>query len=276
MTRDIDRLVTGIAGPTDQELGMTQGALDLFAEITAVPVPERRRIRPKLVLPLAAGVAAAALGVSWVLPADGGLGPGTAAALDVVRDGGYHVITVKDLFADPERYQEQLRGLGLNIRLELKPATPQQEGTMLPMYDANATGGIKTIEGPGDCLGRGSCTIGLKVPVGYRDVVTIVLARKALPGESYQVIAPIHAPGQPLHCVPFVGKTVDDVRALLAARGVNTVKFARPDRTQKPTPGSWYVHDGVMSAPGQALLLVSPTLKRPDVPGPVSTVDPCS
>ncbi|GAA1000639.1 hypothetical protein GCM10009555_104000 [Acrocarpospora macrocephala] len=267
MTRDIDRLVTGIAVTTDQELGMTQGALDLFEEITAVPVPERRRIRSKVVLALAVGVAVT-LGVSWV--------PGTAAALDVVRDGGYYVITVKDLFADPERYQEQLRALGLNIRLELKPATPGQEGTMLPMHDDTAVDGIKTIEGPGDCLGRGSCTIGLKVPVGYREEVTIVLARKALPSESYQVIAPIHASGQPLHCVPFVGKTVDAVRALLAARGVTTVKFARPDRTQKPTPGSWYVHDGVMSAPGEALLLVSPTLERPDVPGPVSNMDPCS
>ncbi|GIH23431.1 hypothetical protein Aph01nite_17410 [Acrocarpospora phusangensis] len=267
MTRDVDRLVTEIAGPADEELGMTPGALDLLEEITAVPVPERRRVRSKVLLPLAVGVAVT-LGVSLL--------PGTAAALDVVRDGGYYVITVKDLFADPERYQEQLRALGLNIRLEVKPATPAQEGTMLPIHFGDSADEIRTIEGPGDCLGRGSCAIGLKVPIGYRESVTIVLARKALPGEKYKVLAPINAAGQPLHCVPFVGKTVDEVRALLAARGVNTVTFARPDRTQKPTPGSWYVHDGVMSAAGQALLLVSPTPQRPDVPGPAFTLDPCS
>ena len=39
-------------------------------------------------------------------------------------------------------------------------------------------------------------------------------------------------------------------------------------------PGSWYVHHGVLSGPGAAILLVGPTLESaPDAPGPIMTHD---
>ncbi|HZE30357.1 MAG TPA: hypothetical protein VE198_02835, partial [Actinoallomurus sp.] len=74
--------------------------------------------------------------------------------------------------------------------------------------------------------------------------------------------------------VGYVGKTVDQVRTLLRDHGVPNVKFSDGWATPASVPGSWYVHDGVLSGPGQALLLVAPTLKRPDAPGPVLTGDP--
>ena len=52
-----------------------------------------------------------------------------------------------------------------------------------------------------------------------------------------------------------------------------TVTFTDGHGTRSSVPGSWYVHEGVLSGPGRALLLVAPTLKRPDAPGPVLTSD---
>ncbi|MEW9529099.1 hypothetical protein [Microbispora sp. NPDC049125] len=276
METDVDHLIAKIdpgSGP-----GMTPGGHELLEEITAsspAPVPERSPwIRRRVALPIAA--AAAALAVGWVLPAGlTGIAPSSAAALDVAREGGDYVITVKDLYAAPQRYQEQLRGLGLDITLKVVPATPARVGTNMAMPEVSDDQAITTIEGPGDCLRRDSCTLGIKVPEGYHGKMTILLARKARPGENYQMIAPIDAPGEPLHCTGYTGKTVDEVRSLLQARDVTEIRYATSGGGRDEVPGSWIVHDGVMSAPDRALLLVGPTQERPDAPGPVASPDPC-
>ncbi|ETK31105.1 hypothetical protein [Microbispora sp. ATCC PTA-5024] len=278
MKADIDGLVARIA--PDPGPGMTPGGRELLDEITAVraePVAGTsswRRLR--VALPVTAALAAVVLAVTWALPGDSrslGLGAGPAAALDVTTKGGYYLVTVEDMYADPARYQAQLRRLGLDITLELVPATPAMWGTAVGPGPIG--GGITTIEGTGDCLRRDPCTIGLKVPRDFRGQATIRLARKARPGEKYVLIAPIDAPGEPLHCTGYAGKTVDEVRALLRVRGVTNVRFATAEGAREQVPGSWIAHDGVMSAPDAALLLVGPTQDRPGAPGPVSSPGPC-
>jgi hypothetical protein len=261
MKTDIDRLVAQIApepGP-----GLTPGARELLTEITATARAHRRprflRARPRLTLSLAAGLAAAAVVLSWLLP--GALGPRPAAALDIRREGSYYIVTVKDLFADPERYESQLRQLGLHITLRVAAASPSLVGTIT--YVDNK---LQSIERPGACARRHGmpggdrwCTIGLKIPVHYTRRTEVILGRAGRPGEVYWPLrAPIDEPGEPLHCVDYVNKTVAQVRVLLAARGLkmHAVSYWRGNPR---TYDSWYVHDGVLEATETALMVANST-----------------
>jgi hypothetical protein len=275
MSHDIDHVIARIApGPGP---GMTSGARELLEEIKATPVSEfaparSRRFRWRLAAPLVAVVAAVTLAVSLVLPEMFGLGsyPAAAAALDIKREGDNYIVTVKDLFADPGHYQAQFRSLGLDVTLEVRPVTPSMEGVFLQSQGGKPSRVIKAIEEPGDCFFQArTCTIGFKIPVGYRGKARIDLGRKARPGESYSSLAPIDAPGEPLYCVEYALKSVDQVRLILKERGVTKVSFATNKGQDDSAPGSWFVHEGVMSTSDRALLLVGPTKNRPDAPGPI-------
>ncbi|MFB9722913.1 hypothetical protein [Planobispora longispora] len=286
---DVDRLVAGIA--PDPGPGMTPGARELFDEITAVaPAPRRRRFtapfragtvrrRRWTTLPIVVASAAMGMLVTWMLP--GSLGPLPAsAALDVKRDGDYYVVTVKDLFADPELYESELKARGINISLHVAPTSRSQTGSILLLQDVDllkagkpvpVDGPIETIEAPGRCRSFGGCPIGLKVPVDFTKRAEITLGREAGPGERYQIPPAIGMPGEPLHCVEYANRTVAEITAVLRERGVEAefTSFASPDQ---PIPGNWYVHDGVMSMADRALLLAGP--EPNPAPRPVETFCP--
>ncbi|MEV4246088.1 hypothetical protein AB0J63_22060 [Streptosporangium canum] len=294
---DIDRVVAGIA--PDPGPGMTPGARELLDEITTLPAvaPARRRWsaagpgRPRaadrpavprgrrpwrLAVPIVAGLATATVALGWVLP--GGLGTTPAsAALDIKREGDYYAITVKDLYADPKMYERELNARGLEITLDVDPAPPSLEGQMMVM-DPQANGLsnaelvtredlIKAIDRPGPCDHSMGCPIGLKVPVAYQGKAEISLGRKALPGEVYQWRASLAAPGELLHCVDFVNKTLDEVRPLLEKRGISLkpVVYGGKKDSRPSAPGSWYVHDSVLESAASALVLVWPS-KKPTPP----------
>jgi hypothetical protein len=285
---NVDRIVRHI-DPMRTAPRLDEEARELCAEITAVPrstgrprVPLSRRWR--LGVPLVAGVAVVVMALTWLLPGAFGLGSRPAsAALDIKRQGGYYVVTVKDLFADPARYQAQLRGRGLNISLKVVPVTPDAEGQPFvwdPKEDGLTEADVRlrkdlitTIGHPAKCDVPGGCAIGLKIPIGYTGSAVIYLGREARPDESYQNPLDLNAPGGPLHCVNYAKKTVNEVQTLLREHGVPTATFTDGHRMRSSVPGSWFVHDGVLSGPGRALLLVAPTLKRPDAPGPVMAGD---
>ncbi|MEU8194367.1 hypothetical protein AB0C10_11345 [Microbispora amethystogenes] len=289
MRRDIDHLLAGTApapGP-----GMTRGARELFEEITAHAAEEPtaagaepgpgspRRWRRWGLSVVAALVAALGLAGPGIL----GLGAGpAAAALDVRQDGGYYVVMVRDLYADPEVYQEQLRGLGLDVSLRLVPASPSLVGRI---WEGAVRGGEQTAEGgrrkdaietiDGCVTADFPCAIGLRIPVGYSKKIDITLGRRGRDGEQYTMLASIDAPGEPLHCTGFRGARVDRVVALLRSRGVPHAVFVTADGDRATVPGSWFVHEGVLRSAGTARLLVGPTHRRPDVPGPRMWGDDC-
>jgi hypothetical protein len=325
MKMDIDRMVAGLVTGHDTGPGLTPGARELLAEITADAAPAappappaaaahrpagrrslshtlrrtvpRRPARHRLVVALAAGLAAAAVVLSWIVPGALGLGsrPAAAAPLDIRRQGAFYIITVKDLVAAPKRYEAQLRAHGIPLSLRVVPASPSVVGTIDgpfdPRYDgltrrqiAERTDLVSSIERPGDCAARHTCVIGLRVPVNYkvapnpayREMSQITLGRAARPGEKYQILAPLQAPGEPLYCVAFIKKRVDRVLALLRAHGVARAQFYDGTAMRISVPGSWYAQEGFLSEPGKATLLVSPTRTRPDVPGPIMTGDMCA
>jgi hypothetical protein len=273
---DIDRLVAGIApaaGP-----GMTEGARELFEEILAGEssgAPAGRR-RWRLALPLVAVLTGAAVAVGWLLP--GGLGPRPASALDIRRESGNYVITVKRLFAAPERYEAELRARGIDISLTVEPVSPSLVGTIAPPFDKRYDGLspgqiaqrrdlISSIERPGGCAGRLTCVIGLRVPVGYRGKARIMLGREGRPGERFHAFGQLNNPGEPLQCVALTDRTVADVRAMLSARNIRIGVFAVPLRgTRASVPTSWYVHEGWLTQPGAALLVAAPDRDRTPFP----------
>jgi hypothetical protein len=314
MKMDIDRMVAalvtdGAAGLARDPAfghgpGLTPGARELLEEITADGAPDaladgpvrRRPARRRLAVALAAGLAGAAVVLSWIVPGAFGLGsrPAAAAPLDIKQRGAFYIITVKDLLAAPERYEAQLRAHGLPLSLRVVPASPSVVGTIDGPFDPRYAGLsheriarradlISSIEGPGACATQNTCVIGLRVPVNYKVIPSrqrgmsgITIGRAARPGERFQILAPLQALGEPLHCVRFIKRHVGRVTALLREHGVARAEFYDGTTMRSSVPGSWYVQEGFLSEPGKATLLVSPTKTRPDVPGPMMTGDLCA
>ena len=272
---DIDRLVAGIAA--DPGPGMTPGARELFDEITTAPalVPAPRRPW-RFAVPIVAGLVAATMVLSWVLPTGFGTTP-ASAALDIKPEGGYYVITVKDLYADPKMYESELRARGLKITLDVASAPPSLDGRIMVMdWQADGLSDaerksrkdlITTIDRPGVCRFEAGCPIGLKVPITFTGRAFVSLARKGRPGEKYKWRISLAAPGEPLHCVDFVNKPLDEVRPLLEEHDI-ALKFASYDQkeTRASAPGSWYVQDAVLESSNSAIVLVSPTKKSWSLP----------
>ncbi|GAA4637415.1 hypothetical protein GCM10023196_091140 [Actinoallomurus vinaceus] len=274
MKRDIDHLVARIA--PDPGPGMTTGARELLREITtdapytagSVVRTRSRLLRRRFAVPLIAAFAACAVAVSWLLP--GVLGPHAANALDIRREDGYYVITVKQLFADPARYAKELRDRGLNVSLTVKPVSPGLVGSVMPPFDQRYNGLtneeiarrkdlISPITRPGGCEDSWSCAIGLKIPVGYRGKASVMLGRKGRPRERFLAFGQLNNLGEPLQCEAFVNRTVGEVRSMLSRRGVVIGVFAVPLKgPRSDVPASWHVHEGWLTEPGKALLVAAP------------------
>ncbi|MET8340093.1 hypothetical protein ABZV14_36490 [Streptosporangium canum] len=268
MNTNVDEVVKRLA--PDPGPGLTPVAQDLMnkimdAEPASTTLPTlRRRWRPLAALPIAAAVI-----TGWAL-----LGASPASALDIKEEGDYYVIEVKDLYADSEMYESQLRGAGLNISLRLVPSTPGLVGHIQP--SSPVPGGritqdkIKTIDQAGQCDKMGGCPIGVKIPKDFADSVEVVLGREARPGEKYEQSASFDAPGEPMHCVPFRYKPVSEVRAMLQERGLaidefvmdvavmsdsDTAESGEPE-VRASVPDSMYVTGGFLSEFGKASLMV--------------------
>ncbi|GAA3568616.1 hypothetical protein GCM10022419_056760 [Nonomuraea rosea] len=275
MNNDIDRLVAGIA--PDPGPGMTPLAAELLEEIISAPVaaaeavPNRGRTaaarrrwpasprRRWLAAPALAAVIAVVTFAVGQTPA--------AAALDIEQVGDHYVITVKDLMADPRVYEAELKARGLDITLTLAPTSASLAGSLFVMNDSDklragqpvpAEGPITAIEAPGSCPRFGGCATGLKVPVGFDKKAEVILGRQAQPGEKYRMPPGIAMPGEPLYCVDFVDKNVTEIGTILKGRGVEPAFISHGRQAEPTAPGDWYVHDGVMSEEGKALLLVGP------------------
>ncbi|MFG1947281.1 hypothetical protein [Nonomuraea sp. NPDC048826] len=261
---EIDRLVAGIA--PDPGPGMTPIARELLEEITSVPVPAPARRRRWLALPRPRRWAAVPVLATLAALLSFGVAQAPAsAALDIELVDDHYVITVKDLLAEPEVYQRELRARGLDITLRLAPTSASMTGQIFVINDVErlraghpvpADGPISTIDAPGSCERPVGCAVGIKVPVDFGKKASVTLGRRALPGEKYLMPPGIAMPGEPLHCEDYVNKSVAEISALLRERGVTPSYIQHGKHAAPSAPGGWYVQDGVMTADGQALLLV--------------------
>jgi hypothetical protein len=292
-----DALIKKIAPVTDREASGKVSPLTRheMAEhiMSAAPLkatPRRRRAW-FVAVPLAA---AAAVVIAISVGSSGSPAPkvydGPAAFLAALSfsspEGGYITVRIKDPSADPALYRKEFAAHGMNVDLRLVPVSPSLVGSVVmdgPVEMKIGPGGKKVIEKPKDdrrvilitashCApteGDGSCPVGVKIPVGYKDQYMVVFGRSARPGERYASTASAGASGEVMHGLNFKNRTVSEVLAMLRKRhitvpqyryeGSNTAVQPYPNglRPDQVKPG-WYVHDAVPWAAGQVMLFVGP------------------
>ncbi|WP_327584589.1 hypothetical protein OHA25_53980 [Nonomuraea sp. NBC_00507] len=220
------------------------GARALLAAILAEePVPEHarhrtRRLRRLVVGAVAlGGLAAAAVVGPTVL---GERGPATSyanSAIDIELRGDTYVATIKDPFADHAKYTEGFKAVGLNVNLEVVPASPSRVGKIagMSMSGPLASNGLSfsfdTGRAPEGCtLGQDGCAMTVSVPRDWSGWARIQLGRTAEPGERYRNLLPATGRGEMLEGFRADEKTVGEVRTELRRRGLEAVfQIVRPD-----------------------------------------------
>ncbi|MFI9557505.1 hypothetical protein [Nonomuraea endophytica] len=252
----VDRMLRAIdPAPIAPQEG--RGARELLEEIVATPVEVRRRWNWPVLLPLAAVIAlVAVVGVAF-LPKKAPIAP--SAALAFQRSGDDWIVTVTDLYVDPERYREEFRARGLDIELSFTPGSPSIVGGIVYM----STTEIVSLTGTCAADPTG-CAISLRIPAKLSEKAAIVLARPAKPGEEYDSLGYVNAPGELLHCVAFENMTVGELREALAKRDGSITDFrvmvGRESRKVAATqvPDSWFVHSALPHALGEVRIWVDP------------------
>ncbi|MEV4374547.1 hypothetical protein AB0J71_46355 [Nonomuraea sp. NPDC049637] len=158
----IDRLVAAIdPAPHPPEQG--QDARELFHEIVATPSKARRRVRWPVVMPLAAMLAAAAvMGVAFI-PTDAPSGIAPATALAFQRSGDDWIVTVKDLYADPERFASEFKARGLDIRLSIAAGSPSMVGHVAATDNSEEPGIEESVE-----CEAGRCAASFRIPGDFK------------------------------------------------------------------------------------------------------------
>ncbi|MFC4039478.1 hypothetical protein ACFO1B_13690 [Dactylosporangium siamense] len=235
---------------------------------TRPPAPWRRRLL--VGVPVVAGVAAAVLAAGSLLPSSAPVGPAPAnAALTFTEDRGFLIVTIKDPAADPQRYRAELARHGLDIKLELVPADPEDVGKVVftEVGDTGGGPGLEAIEDPGRCTANGSCAVGFKVPLHFTSYAVVAFGRTPLPGEFVDG----GSAEQKAAAGELVGKRVAEVRTLLAAQGRTAeyrVGAESLAATADQVPGSWIVYDTAPISNTVIVLWVSEDGKAPMRPRP--------
>ncbi|HSR87123.1 MAG TPA: hypothetical protein VLM11_23315 [Streptosporangiaceae bacterium] len=241
----------------------------------------RPRLRRRLLIgvPVAAALAVTGLIATSVGAPGQHLGPvsvgppkAQAAALEFIRHGRYIEVIVRNPVADPKRYRAEFAVYHLNISLTMVPASPSSVGTLVAEGLSAGASDLKPITARGRCFTRAegdACPVGVEVPVDFRGSATIVFGRAARPGEHYDAAGDPTARGEAMHGLPFQGKTVAAVLAMLARRGV-TVAFWRVQlpaacytEELRSVPGDWLVYQAVPFAPGEVVLWAAKALPVP-------------
>jgi hypothetical protein len=289
---DLQQQIGRIAPVTDEEaarLARPGTLADLAAAITATPPGPARRGRGRrparrrrwlIGVPLAAGLAAAALIVTslggpgqHVGPVAVGPAPAQAQALSFTRHGGFIDVIVRDPLADPARYRAEFARYHLDITLTLVPASPSIVGTVVFIGQSAGSRALTPITARGRCVeasGTSACPVGVRIPARFRGNAQLTFGRAARPGEQFESSASAFAPGEAMHGMTVSGQRVAQILAQLRQRQVTVAQFriegGGENRSASGVPGSYFVTDAVPWAPHQVLLFVSPTWPPAPVP----------
>lgn len=255
------------------------GARALLASIVAEePVPEpRRRPWKRIVLATAATAllaAAAVVGPSIV----NGQGDATSyanSAIDIRFEGGQWVSRIKDPFANPKEYEEAFRAVGLDVKLQLEPASPRAVGEIFQVGQAAGQGPGVTHFGfdsePAGCkITEPGCTLVLTMSANMAGQ-WIKAGRPAKAGEAYSDSAGATDKDGSLQGYRVEGKTVGEVVQEIEKRGLKVVyqiveprpdggHSMDPDRQSDPVSKDWFVWDAEEAQLGVVRLLVSEKL----------------
>lgn len=249
---------------------------DAAGRATRRTPPPRRRLL--IAIPAVAAIAVAALVVTSLGgPGQRVISPAPAQALSFTRHGGYIDVIIRNPLADPRRYRAEFAQQHMNITLKLVPVPPPLVGTLIVGYTG---GGITAITARG-CDSGGDCPqLGLRIPVSFHGPGTIEFGRAARPGEHYMIGALATAPGEPMHGMRYLCRTLPAVLAMLRDRQVTVVviRYATASGGKlvyngQVVPGTWYVNEATMWAPRQVMLWAGPSC-TPGLPGGAATPGP--
>ncbi|MEV0145295.1 MULTISPECIES: hypothetical protein [unclassified Nonomuraea] len=240
------------ADPSD----LAAHARHIMAASRPQPVPRRRTWKPAVfAVALGTVIAVAALGVVvWSRPAE---------ALDFTRSGKDYIVTVKDVYAAPEKYAEEFRARGLPVELELEPVSPSLVGKVVGGQGTSVeeeTPQIEPIPDPNCPAFEDPCTVKLRIPADLAGPNSVILGRPAREGENYTTTGEISAPGEVLHCVPYMRMTVGQLRGELAKRGLGIDSFrVGPKREVRPNvPDAWWPSDVVLLGRTKVVIYAGP------------------
>jgi hypothetical protein len=197
-------------------------------------------------------------------------------ALSFTEHGDKLVVRVVDPNADPKRYNEEFKRMGLDVTVKSVAASPPWVGRMLSYTGRNdhEMRQIRMLK-PGElCNGTlnasdPGCQEGVLLPKTFDGKTEIQFGRVAKPGEMYyHSSSSATDKGEVLAGLTVTNKTIDQVLPLVHGRGVSKVEYldSRPEGSKysevTSPPGSWYVHDAETLAQGSVTLFVSPDPSR--------------
>lgn len=234
----------------------------------------RTQVRRRLLvgIPATAVIAAAAVAVT-VIAKPGqkvgpvSIGPAKAQALSFTRDGRYIDVIVRNPVADEATYLAEFAAHHMHITLSLVAVPKDMTGQLVYMGTPNNGGGITPITAKGKCLtdGGGQCPVGVRVPVDFHGQAEFTFGRPARPGEQYESTDQQDAPGEPLHGLNYIGKTVAVAIPMLHSRHENVYQFRYMSAGSglcgmlpKHIPGDYVVYMSVPWAQNEILLWVGP------------------
>lgn len=191
------------------------------------------------------------------------LEPRPLTALKISRNADFVEIRIVDPVADPERYKQELAAYGIDVEISLVPAKPGDVGRVVftETGDPGTGPDIQFIEAPGSCDPKGSCDIGIRVPLTYKTYARIVFGRTPLPGEFYE-----GDPASEQVKESIIGKHVSEALAILQSKGMTASYRVGPQQLNVPAdqvPGTWIVFDA-SPIPGNVMVIwVSEDGKQP-------------
>ncbi|MEV4897143.1 hypothetical protein AB0K48_48145 [Nonomuraea sp. NPDC055795] len=251
------------------------GARALLASIISEePVKEPRRLPWKRLA--AAGVVTAALVAAAVLGPSILNTPGSAtsyanAAMDIKLENGMWVARIKDPFADPAKYEEAFRAVGLEVKLQLQPATPDAVGEIFQIGNGGGPGRpgrIAIDTEPKHCkITAPDCTMVLTLSPDTAGA-WIKAGRSAKANEPYANSGQATEEGGSLAGYKVGDKQVSEVVAEAERRGLKVVyqivepspdggHSMSPERQSDPVGQDWWVWDAEDAQLGVVRLLVS-------------------
>ncbi|MFC5833389.1 hypothetical protein [Nonomuraea insulae] len=269
---ELERLRSDVPPPTPDALTAQEDRL--LNALATVPATERgRRRRPVFAGLLAAAVftTAAVLGPT-LIGQDSRPTAYANSAIDIELRGEEYVATIKNPFADHDLYTEGFKALGLNVTLNLQPASPTRVGHVFRLgfdgtTEKDRIGG--NLEPEGCTYGRPGCALTVTITKGFSGKGTISLGRPAKPGETYQNNADARKKGESLEGYDPNGRTVAEVLTETRRRGLEVTfqiikphpdgnGFSMSPREQSATVGGhWVVWAAEPHRQGAVRLLVS-------------------
>lgn len=187
-------------------------------------------------------------------------------SLSFTKENGTITVIIRNPYADAAWYNADLARHHIPLTLQVIPASPSLVGSII---GGDYAPGVKELTGQRRCYYPSSggtsspCLIGFTVPTNLKDEGSVWIGGPAKPGQQYETIGSIFAPGEALAGLlkQVAGQPLSKVRPILASHHLS-VAFCRDannsDVNPDSVPGDYYVTNILPWAPGQVMIWTSP------------------